>query len=57
MPNKTKAFTDANGTRYTMDAETGVIFSSMDRSGFLYDSEGKRKGHVNGDAHYDGVHY
>jgi|AntAceMinimDraft_16_1070373.scaffolds.fasta_scaffold402127_2 hypothetical protein len=42
----TKSYTDANGTTYIIDKKTRKIQSSMCRSGFIYDAEGKRNGHI-----------
>jgi hypothetical protein len=45
---KTKSFTDAEGTKYILNAETREIISSMDRNGFIYNSKGERTGNIHG---------
>lgn len=54
---KKHSFTDANGTQYILNAETREIISTMDRSGFIYDSTGKRVGNIHNRAFMEGFNY
>ena len=57
MKSNTTTFTDANGTRYILDADTRRIKSTMDKHGFIYDADGKITGNIHGKEHIKGYHY
>jgi len=43
---KNKSFTDQEGTAYIYDSKTRLIKTTMDKHGNIYDSKGKRIGHI-----------
>ena len=53
----TTSFTDAEGTSYILDADTREIITTMDRNGFIYNSEGERTGNIHGHEYIEGYCY
>lgn len=43
---KNKSFTDHEGTAYIYDSKTRLIKTTMDKHGYIFDSKGKRIGHI-----------
>lgn len=51
------SFTDANGTKYILNAETRQIISTMDKNGFIYNSKGERTGNIHGNEYITHYYY
>lgn len=43
---KTESFATANGRVYIIDAKTKEVLTSRDRYGNIYNSKGKKEGHI-----------
>ena len=54
---RTHTITDSEGNRITYCTFTNKIVSTVDRYGFIYDSNGERTGNVHGLEYIEGYQY
>jgi len=57
MLKNTKTISDANGTKYIINSDTRKVITTMDKHGFIYNSEGTRTGNIHGKQYIEGCFY